>query len=59
MLFGDSYNPGEGNGPTGIQQILTVDSNGIERYFDLEGRLLLEKPQKGIYILNGKKYINK
>ena len=59
MLFGDSYNPGEGNGPTGIQQILTVDSNGTERYFDLEGRLLLEKPQKGIYILNGKKYINK
>lgn len=59
MMLGGSYNPDEGNTPTDIQQILTVDSDGTERYFDLDGRLLPEKPQRGVYIVNGKKYINK
>jgi hypothetical protein len=44
---------------TGIQQIRTIDADGTERYFDLNGRLLPGKPQRGAYILNGKKYVNK
>lgn len=44
---------------TSVEQIRTIDSDGVERYFDLNGRLLSGKPQKSIYILNGKKYINK
>ena len=47
------------NGSTSVEQIRTIDSDGVERYFDLNGRLLFGKPQKSIYILNGKKYINK
>ena len=47
------------NGSTSVEQIRTIDSDGVERYFDLNGRLLSGKPQKSIYILNGKKYINK
>lgn len=44
---------------TSIQQIRTIDTDGTERYFDLNGRQLSGKPQKGMYILNGKKYVNK
>ncbi len=44
---------------TGIQQIRTIDTDGTERYFDLNGRQLSGKPQKGMYIMNGKKYVNK
>ena len=44
---------------TSVEQIRTIDSDGVERYFDLNGRLLSGKPQKSIHILNGKKYINK
>ena len=43
-----------------IQQIRTIDADGTEHYYDINGRLLSGKPsQKGIYIHNGKKYINK
>lgn len=44
---------------TDIQQIRTIDTDGTERYFDLNGRQLSGKPQQGAYILNGKKYVNK
>ena len=60
MMFEGSYNPGEGSGPNAVQPVIrTIDSDGTERYFDLNGRMLSGKPQKGIYIQNGKKYINK
>ena len=59
-MFGGSYNPNEGSGPNTIEPVVrTIDSNGTERYFDMNGRLLNGKPQKGLYIYNGKKYTNK
>ena len=44
---------------TDIQQIRTIDADGTEHYYDMNGRQLNSKPQKGMYIHNGKKYINK
>ena len=44
---------------TDIQQIRTIDTDGTEHFYDMNGRLLSGKPQKGMYIHNGKKYINK
>ena len=45
---------------TGIKPtIRTIDRDGTENYFDLQGRRLNGKPEKGIYIENGKKYIAK
>lgn len=44
---------------TDIQQIRTIDADGTEHYYDMNGRLLSGKTQKGMYIHNGKKYINK
>ena len=42
--------------PTGIQPtIRTIDAEGVNRYFDLQGRMLNGKPNRGIYIENGKK----
>ena len=59
-MFGGSFNPDEGSGPNAIEPVVrTIDCNGTERYFDMNGRLLNGKPQKGIYIYNGKKYTNK
>ena len=43
---------------TAIEQIRTIDADGTERYFDLNGKLLPGKPQKGMYIHNGKKYMH-
>ena len=40
---------------TAILQIRTIDTDGSERYFDLNGRLLPGKPQSGVYIYKGKK----
>jgi hypothetical protein len=39
--------------------IRTIDTDGTEHYYDMNGRQLNGKPQKGMYIHNGKKYINK
>ena len=39
--------------------IRTTDRDGTQYYYDLNGRLLPGKPQKGVYIMNGKKYVNK
>ena len=45
---------------TGIQPVIqTIDTDGTSRYFDLQGRQLTEKPAKGFYIKDGKKYLNK
>ena len=56
----------EGNIPyaegshTGIEPtILTIDNDGTHRYFDMQGRMLNVKPGKGLYIKNGKKFINR
>ena len=43
---------------TGIEQFRTIDSNGTERVYDLNGRQL-NAPVKGINIINGKKVMNK
>jgi len=45
---------------TGIHPVIhTIDLDGTERIYDLNGRLLKSKPSKGAYIKNGKKYIQK
>ena len=46
---------------TGISQtvVRTIDNDGTQNYYDLNGRRLNGKPKSGIYIFNGKKYINK
>ena len=43
---------------TGIEQLRTIDSDGTERIYDLNGRLL-STPTKGINVMNGKKIIKK
>ena len=44
--------------PSGIQPtILTIDADGTSRYFDLQGRMLNGKPDRGIFIKNGKKIV--
>jgi len=43
---------------TGIQQIHTIDIDGTENYYDLNGRRL-DQPQRGINIVNGKKILVK
>jgi hypothetical protein len=45
-------------GTTGIEQLRTIDSNGTERIYDLNGRQL-STAAKGINIINGKKVINR
>ena len=46
--------------PTGINPIIqTIEADGTSRYFDLQGRMLNGKPDKGIYIKDGKKIIMK
>jgi hypothetical protein len=44
---------------TAIDSIETIDEDGTRRYYDLNGRKLPGKPSQGVYINNGKKYINK
>ena len=46
--------------PTGIlPTIQTIEADGTSRYFDLQGRMLDGKPDKGLYIENGKKFVTK
>lgn len=45
-------------GTTDIEQLRTIDSDGTERVYDLNGRLL-STPTKGINVMNGKKIIKK
>ena len=42
---------------TGITTIKLVDRTGDERYYDLNGHVLPGKPDSGIYIHQGKKYV--
>ena len=45
-----------GSTPTGVQPtIVAIDADGTCRYFNLQGRQLNGKPDKGLYIENGKK----
>ena len=46
---------------TGISQtvVRTIDNDGTQHYYDLNGRRLSERPQQGVYIKNGKKYCAK
>lgn len=56
LYVGDVF--GNGDGTTGIAPTIhTIDNDGTHNYFDLQGRRLNGKPEKGIYIENGKKHI--
>ena len=45
---------------TGIKPVIhTIDDNNTHRYYDLQGRQLPRKPQRGIYIDNGVKHVSK
>ena len=47
------------DGADGIEDIVTIDNDGTTRVYDLSGRELPSQPRHGVYIKNGKKYINK
>ena len=57
----DEYDSdGEMDDATGITPVIqTIDADGAEHYYDLQGRQLSGKPNKGLYIQNGKKVIIK
>jgi hypothetical protein len=40
---------------TGIERIVTIDRDGTERWYDLQGRRIEKPATKGIYIHNGMK----
>ena len=45
---------------TAIRPVIqTIDGDGTSHYYDLQGRPLNGKPNKGVYIQNGKKIIIK
>ena len=46
-------------GTTGIKNIRTVDRDGTERWFDLNGRRIENPTTKGVYIQNGKTVVVK
>jgi hypothetical protein len=54
-------NFGDDDQMTGISQtvVRTIDNDGTQHYYDLNGRRLSDRPQKGIYIYKGKKYSEK
>ncbi len=57
MMFGGSYNPGEGSGPNAIGPVVrTIDADGTQRVFDLSGRPI-NGNVKGIVIRNGRKVV--
>ncbi|MBR1881200.1 MAG: hypothetical protein IJ804_10725 [Prevotella sp.] len=47
-----------GDDTTGVQNIRTVDLNGTERWYDLNGKRI-QKPTKGINLQNGRKIVVK
>ena len=65
MLSGNSNNAQEltmtfeDTETMGVDTIRLVDLDGSERYYDLNGRLLPGKPDKGVYIYKGKKHVSK
>ena len=42
-----------------IETIKTIDCDGTEQIFDLNGRKLERSPEHGLYIVNGRKYLKK
>ena len=48
-----------GDEATGINSLRTIDRDGTERYFDLQGRRIEKPATKGIYIHNGRKEVLK
>ena len=47
------------NGATAIDTIETIDADGTERYYDLQGRRINPNTAKGVVIENGKKTIKR
>ena len=47
------------DGTTAIDTIRTIDADGTERYYDLNGRRINSRTAKGVVIENGKKVISK
>ncbi|MBP5375307.1 MAG: hypothetical protein J6Y38_03135 [Bacteroidaceae bacterium] len=45
------------NSATDISVIRTVDEDGTQQIFDLQGRLLESKPATGVYVVDGKKLL--
>lgn len=45
------------DGSTGATVLKTIDFDGSERYYDLNGRKLNAAPKQGVYIHNGKKVV--
>lgn len=45
------------DGSTGATVLKTIDFDGKERYYDLNGRKLNAAPKQGVYIHNGKKVV--
>ena len=44
---------------TGVQNIRTVDQDGTEHWYDLNGRSISKPIRKGLYIVNGRKEVVK
>ena len=57
MLFNGDISLSESNTTDISPVIQTIDSDGTNRYYDLQGRMLQGKPQRGIYIENGIKKV--
>ena len=57
LLFVGDIQPSKGGTTAIAPSIHTIDADGTHRYYDLKGRQLKGKPQKGIYIENGIKYV--
>lgn len=51
-------NLGQDNGVTAVENIRTIDRNGNEQWYDINGRHI-SNPTKGLYIKNGRKVIIK
>ena len=45
------------NNPTGIDEVKSQKTDDGEIYYDMQGRRLKGKPQRGLYIRNGKKLL--
>ena len=57
--IGNSIKSDEGSDPTAIQAIHTKDTDGTERWYNLNGIQIKNPTRKGIYIINGRKVIAK
>ncbi len=48
-----------GDDATAVRSIRTIDKDGTERMYDLQGRRIDQPAKKGIYIINGRKEVLK